>query len=154
MTNQDAGRPIVVAVDGSGSARRATRWAAAEAVRRGRVLLIVHAYEWPVPYGPSFVVPETMYETVRDAATKIVRDAHADAEEAAPGLRCETEIVRGTAIPALLKISEQAAMLVLGSRGLGGFTGLLAGSVTVALAAHGHCPVAVIREEPPSDGPV
>lgn len=155
MTSQDAGKPIVVAVDGSESALRATRWAAAEAIRRGRALRIVHAYEWPLAYGPTFVAPDTLYDAVRDGAADVMRDAVAAATDAAPGLRYESEIFRGPTVPVLRTVSGQAALLVLGSRGLGGFTGLLAGSVTVALAAHGLCPIAVIRgEEPPRDGPV
>lgn len=147
-------KPVVVAVDGSESALRATRWAADEARRRGRALRIVHAYQWPPIGGPTFVLPETELESVRAAAEAVVRDALVTVADDAPGLRCETEIVVGGAVPALRSESERAALLVLGSRGLGGFTGLLTGSVTVALAAHGRCPVAVIRDEPPAVGPV
>jgi nucleotide-binding universal stress UspA family protein len=69
-----------------------------------------------------------------------------------PGLDPETETVRGTPVAVLRDVSKGASLLVLGSRGLGGFTGLLAGSVAVALAAHGHCPVAVIRGDDSAPG--
>lgn len=155
MTSQDAGKPIVVAVDGSESALRATRWAAVEASRRGRALRVVHVYQWPVPaYGPTFTVPESMYEAMSAAAAQVVAEAVAAATETAPGLRCESETFRGQTVPVLRTVSGGAALLVMGSRGHGGFAGLLAGSVTVAMAAHGLCPVAVIRGEEPPDGPV
>jgi nucleotide-binding universal stress UspA family protein len=147
-------KPVVVAVDGSESALRATRWAAEEAARRGRALRIVHAYQWPPVAGPTLASFETGFEAVRATAETVVRDALAAVADGASGLRCETEVVLGGTVPTLRSESERAALLVLGSRGLGGFSGLLAGSVTVALAAHGHCPVAVIRDEPPAEGPV
>jgi nucleotide-binding universal stress UspA family protein len=153
MSSRETGNPIVVAVDGSESALWATRWAAEEASRRGRTLRIMHAYEWPPGYGPTFVEPESAYRAVRYAGEAVLHAASAAAREVIGGLRIETELVEGRTSRHLLAASERAAMLVLGSRGLGGFTGLLAGSVTTALAAHGHCPVAVIRDEPPSAGP-
>lgn len=146
-------KPVVVAVDGSESALRATRWAAEEAIRRGRALRIVHAYQWPPVAGPTLASFETGFEAVRAAAETVARDALVAVTDV-EGLRCETEVVLGGTVPTLRSVSERAALLVLGSRGRGGFTGLLTGSVTVALAAHGHCPVAVIREEPPAEGPV
>jgi nucleotide-binding universal stress UspA family protein len=91
-------------------------------------------------------------EAVRAAAEAVVRDALVAARDTVS--ECATEIILGSPVPMLRSFSEQAALLVLGSRGLGGFTGLLAGSVTVALTAHAHCPVAVIRDEPPAEGPV
>lgn len=145
-------KPVVVAVDGSESALRATRWAADEARRRGRALRIVHAYQWPPVGGPTFALFETGLDAVRVAAEAVVREALATVADS--GLRCETEVILGSPVQMLRSESERAALLVLGSRGRGGFSGLLAGSVTVALAAHGHCPVAVIRDEPQADGPV
>jgi nucleotide-binding universal stress UspA family protein len=148
-------RPIVVAVDGSDSALRAARWAAAQARRRGQGLRIVHTYEWPPVYGLAFTEPATMHDAVSASAADIVREAVSAVSDVDPELRPETETVRGAPISVLREVSKQASLLVLGSRGLGGFTGLLAGSVAVALAAHGHCPVAVIRGgEPQPDGAV
>src|SRR5207244_3050778 len=75
--------------------------------------------------------------------------------EVAPGLDVTTELHCGPAGLVLRDGSPRAALLVLGSRGRGGFTGLLAGSVAVTLAAHGHCPIVVVRGgEPEPDGPV
>jgi nucleotide-binding universal stress UspA family protein len=148
-------KPIIVAVDGSDSALDAVRWAAAEAVRRDRRLRVVHAYEWPLPpYGPRFVEPTILRETAVAMGVKRLREAAVAVEETAPGLRIEAELRRGAPIPVLRDVSGQGCLLVLGSRGLGGFTGLLAGSVAVALAAHGGCPLVVVRgAEQPADAP-
>ncbi|HEU5470806.1 MAG TPA: universal stress protein [Actinophytocola sp.] len=156
MSINDKLRPVVVAVDGSDSAVRAARWAAAEARRRGRVLRVVHADEWPLPtYGPVFVKPKLLQAAVQTAAATVLRDAAAAVGEAEPQVRCETQALSGPAVAVLREVSRHAALLVLGSRGLGGFTGLLVGSVAVALAAHGYCPVVVVRgAEPAADGPV
>jgi nucleotide-binding universal stress UspA family protein len=150
MTSNTNLKPIVVAVDGSDSALRATRWAAEQATRRARQLRVVHAYQWPLPpYGPVFADATPLYDTVQNAAATVLRDAVVAAQHAAPELPVESELLRGPTAPVLRTISEQASLLVLGSRGLGGFTGLLAGSIAVALAAHGHCPVVVIPAEQP-----
>lgn len=156
MTTMDSSKPIVVAVDGSASALDATRWAAAEAHRRGQHLQVVHSYDWPLPgYGPMYTDPTPLYEAVERSAASLVREAVAVAKVAFPSLAVESTTIRGMTVPALREVSERASLLVLGSRGRGGFIGLLAGSVSVALAAHGHCPVAVIRgAEPKPDAPV
>ena len=96
-----------------------------------------------------------MREAAERIGSKKVRRAVALAKQTAPGLPVETELVLGTAAPVLRKLSEQACLIVVGSRGLGGFTGLIAGSVAVALAAHAHCPVVVVRgKEPDPDAPI
>jgi nucleotide-binding universal stress UspA family protein len=155
MTGSQRTKPIVVAVDGSESAQHAARWAAAHAARHGRRLRVVHAYEWPPAYGPVFVDADARHDAARTSSAEVVRAALAAVAQAAPQLRPETLTGRGPVIQFLREVSQAAALLVLGSRGLGGFAGLLSGSVAVALAAHGHCPVAVVRgpaQEP--DGPV
>lgn len=156
MNSSNKMKPIVVAVDGSESALRAVRWAAREAAQRERQLRIVHTYEWPMPhYGPLMSELDNLNEIVRNGAATVIRAAVAAAGEAAPGLPVVSETLRGRVVPVLRTVSEQASLLVLGSRGLGGFTGLLAGSAAVALAAHGHCPVAVVRGgDPDPQAPV
>lgn len=154
MSINDSTNPIVVAVDGSDPAMRAAGWAAAEARRRGRRLRIVHTYEWPPRvYGPAIVDGADLLAALETAAATAVRDAAAAV--AGSGVDAETEVLRGPVVRVLTEVSEHAALLVLGSRGLGGFAGLLAGSVAVALAAHAHCPVVVVRGvEPDPGGPV
>jgi nucleotide-binding universal stress UspA family protein len=156
MNSWENVKPIAVAVDGSDDALAAVRWAAAEAVRRGRRLRVMHAYEWPLPaYGPGFGRLEILREAAERIGIKKVRHAVTLAKQVAPGLAVETELVLGSAARVLQKLSEQACLIVTGSRGLGGFTGLIAGSVAVALAAHAHCPVVVVRgTEPDPHGPI
>jgi nucleotide-binding universal stress UspA family protein len=152
-------KPIVVGIDGSDSALRAARWAAVRAVRRGQPLRLVHVYEIPIGYAPGVVAPAAVREALRDQGWLWVRDARDAATEVAPGLEPELRVVRGTTASTLIEESRTAALVVLGTRGLGGFTGLLIGSVSVALAGHAHCPVVAVRGrhedlEPPADGPV
>jgi nucleotide-binding universal stress UspA family protein len=153
MNSSDNTTPILVAIDGSESALHAAHWAAAEAIRRGCGLRIVHAYDWPLPhYGPAVVDPAVLRDAVQSTANTTLATAVTAIAEAAPELPVEAETVRGPAVTALLKLSRRAELLVLGSRGLGGFTGLLVGSVAIELVAHGHCPVVVVRGEPPVQG--
>jgi nucleotide-binding universal stress UspA family protein len=156
MSISDPTRPIVVAVDGSDSALDATRWAAGEAQRRGRGLRIVHTYAWPLPaYRPGFADMTALHDAIQENAATVLRDAETAVADVAPGLHPETEASPGSVTPVLREISAHAALLVLGSRGLGGFTGLLVGSVAVALAAHALCPVVVVRgSEHDRGGPV
>lgn len=155
MNSTENVTPIVVAVDGSDSAHQAARWAATQAARRGRRLRFVHAYEFPLEYDAVLVDRMTLHDAVRRTATDVVQKAMATIEPASPDLPIESATLHGPAAATLRDASRDASLLVLGSRGLGGFTGLLAGSVTVALAAHGHCPVAIIRgEEAAPEAPV
>ncbi|HEX6360351.1 universal stress protein [Actinophytocola sp.] len=143
--------PVVVGVDGSESALHAVRWAADEAARRGAVLRLVHAVEIPTGYPPGFVDSDAL----RAALAEQGRSWLEQARQAAPGLATEVVEVKAAAVPALVKESTHAALVVLGSRGLGGFTGLLLGSTAVELAAHAHCPVVTVRgTDNGHDGPV
>jgi nucleotide-binding universal stress UspA family protein len=82
---------------------------------------------------------------VRDGAARHLAAAAATALVTAPDLAVEQVLVEGFPTPALQAESADAALVVLGDRGLGGFTGLLLGSVAVSLAAHAACPVVVVR---------
>ncbi|EHR50979.1 universal stress protein UspA-like protein [Saccharomonospora marina XMU15] len=151
---------IVAAVDGSASALNAAVWAAAEAEHRGDTLRLVHTYAVPERGYPGFLAtfPEVR-EGMREQGGQWLREAESAVREAAPGVEVETELLEGETVAALLAESRQARMMVLGSRGLGGFTGMLVGSVAVALAAHGISPVVVVRgrrveDPPPTEGPV
>lgn len=151
MNSPDNAMPILVAIDGSESALHAARWAAAEASQRGRGLTIVHAYHWPLPhYGPAVVDPAVLHDALLSTANSNLAAAVAAVAEATPELPVAAEVVRGPVVTALLGRTRRAELLVLGSRGLGGFTGLLVGSVAVELVAHGHCPVVVVRGDTPA----
>ncbi|MEV4211586.1 universal stress protein [Micromonospora sp. NPDC049662] len=144
---------VVVGVDGSQPSLRAVRLAAAEAVRRHRPLRVVHGFIWPllrVPVAPPSGAPPGV--GLRERAQELV--AAAVAEATTPGLTVSGEIIDGEAAAVLVGESPTAALIVLGDRGLGGFSGLVVGSVAVQVSAYADCPVLVARGEQRPDGPV
>ncbi|MEV4050021.1 universal stress protein [Amycolatopsis sp. NPDC049688] len=151
-----SGSELVVGVDGSAGALAAVRWAARVARERRLGLRLVHALpELPAPY-PRI---DPTYEELLEAAGKQGRVLLAEARDAASGIDAETVLRPERAVDALVAESGDAAMLVLGTPGLRPVGRILFGSVTVALTAHAHCPVALIRphageDEPPAEGPV
>jgi nucleotide-binding universal stress UspA family protein len=148
-------QPVVVGVDGSGPALAATRWAAREAERRRVGLRLVKAYRGRPPGQIRAARPDLDYrEVMLEGARAAVSEAATVAAEAAPGIDVVEEVVDGRTIPVLVAESQHAGMIVVGKRGLGGYGGLLVGSVAVALATHACCPVVVRGERPSADGPV
>ncbi|UWZ34156.1 universal stress protein [Dactylosporangium roseum] len=149
------GTTVIVGVDGSPDSLRAVDWAAADALRRHRPLRIVHAFLWPAVYPPpALPVPPQLYEqTMREAAQQILDEAVTRARTVAPALDVGTDMPIQQAAAALVAASRHAATVVVGNRGLGGFTGLLLGSVGVELAAHAACPVVVVRHTDRPPGP-
>jgi len=147
-------RTVVVGVDGSESALEAVRWAAREAVRRRATLRLVNACDWP--RGTLVGDPglgHRYHSVLVDAARSQVAAAATVAREAAADVVAEEQVVIGFPIPVLRSEARRAELVVLGSRGLGGVTGLLVGSVAVALAAHADCPVVVVRDAMPDHDP-
>ena len=145
---------IVVGYDGSVEAGRAVRWAARQAELRKSVLHVVHCSLWPLltrDLGPVEGIADSGLQHYAEA----VRDEGlAHATEAAPGLDVRSGLRYGWPADNLRQASAGAGMLVVGSRGIGGFIGLLVGSVSLELAATASCPVAVIRSDDHPDGPV
>ncbi|GAB3696839.1 universal stress protein [Saccharopolyspora tripterygii] len=140
---------VVVGVDGSAVARNAAAWAAREAVRRGCGLRIVYA-------DPTEHPGE---EHVREPVARALSDAVGQASAEQPDLQVTTAALPGPPERVLVAESAAAELLVVGDRGFGGFTGLLAGAVAVKVAAHALGSVAVVPDvgEPPtfpSAGPV
>lgn len=156
MTSNVVGRHIVAAVDGSPSALDAVRWAADEAARRGLELRLLHAVSVAaIAYGGAYAWPKDYFDAMRQAGHDYLADAASKAQQLHPDLSVTTELIEGGPIPVLVDASEHAALLVLGSRGLGGFTGILTGSTAIATIARAHCPVTVVRgEQPDAKGPV
>jgi len=145
--------PVVVGVDGSSSALDAVRWAAREAARRGTPLQLISAFSWHDArhIGDHGHYREVMLRRTREA----VSEAAETAAEAAPGVEVTERVVDGFPVPRLVAASRHAGLVVIGDRGLGGFSSLLVGSVAIGLAAHAECPVVVVRGERPSEnGPV
>ena len=140
------GRPVVVGVDGSEASLAAVDWAVGEAVARQSLLRVVHAFIWPlfphVPLGPSPYGPPD--GGLRAVAERVVDESVKRATNGAPGLSVVGELIAGAPEPVMLTEANNAQLVVVASRGLGGFTGLLVGSVSSHLAAHAACPVVVI----------
>ncbi|WP_326822544.1 universal stress protein [Streptosporangium sp. NBC_01756] len=135
---------VLVGTDGSKPAATAVKWAAEDAVRRHRALRVVHvceAWAYDVPY---LQVPEAP-EGVSRSCEEILDAAAGFARARAPGLEVTTTLISGRIIETLLQESERAVQVVVGSRGLGGFTGMLVGSVGMGLAGHTACPLVVVR---------
>jgi nucleotide-binding universal stress UspA family protein len=144
-------RPVLVGVDGSASAQAALAWAAAEATYRHCPLHIVHTFSWPIiadPFGIDLTEPTN--DSRRATAGWILGEATNQARAAAPDVRVTAELFTGAAAPTLLSQAHVAQLVVVGSRGLGGFRGLLLGSVSGTVAAHARCPVIVVH--PHRDG--
>lgn len=132
---------VVVGVDGSGGSDPAVRLAAEEAARRKVPLQVLHAAH---PAEHDALRPADDYA----AAHAVVERAAASALATAPSLDVEKTVVRATPIGALLDVSADAGLTVVGSRGLGPVSGLLVGSVGLALAARSRGPVLIARDEP------
>lgn len=136
---------IVVGVDGSEHARRAVAWAVQEARLRGADLELAYAVNdrdlpaWPATH----VVPS--HEELADAGRELLDEALQEVE----GSGVEAVATSGSGSPTrrLCEAAEGAYLLVVGARGLGGFTGLLMGSVSQQVVAHSPCPVVVVVPE-------
>jgi nucleotide-binding universal stress UspA family protein len=132
---------IVVGVDGSPGAEEALDYAVREAKEKGAALRIVSAWHVPtMAYAGGMAAPLDP-ETFREGAEAAARDAAARASDA----QLETVVEEGQAADVLLEAAKDADLLVVGSRGLGGFTGLLLGSVSQQVAHYAHCPVVIVR---------
>nr|WP_042178549.1 universal stress protein [Kibdelosporangium sp. MJ126-NF4]CEL13254.1 Universal stress protein family [Kibdelosporangium sp. MJ126-NF4]CTQ98946.1 Universal stress protein family [Kibdelosporangium sp. MJ126-NF4] len=139
-------KSIVVGIDGSDSAMNAVRWAAREAVSRGLPLRLVHACMVIDAHAPV-ALPTSVEDGLARQGSEWLQAAERVATEAEPTVDASVHFGRGSAAELLIEESGSAELVVLGSRGLGGFAGLLVGSVAVALSAHGHCPIVVLHGE-------
>ncbi|GAA4208825.1 universal stress protein [Streptosporangium oxazolinicum] len=138
---------VVVGVDGSFPADGAVEWAVDDAVRRGCALRIVHVCE-PWPGDIPLQTPPGFRDSVTEYGQGVLERAAVLARERAPHLEVDTLLEAGGVIGVLRREAEDAEQVVLGSRGLGGFAGLLLGSVSLALAGHVEAPVVVVRGVP------
>ncbi|MET8910447.1 universal stress protein [Micromonospora sp. NPDC004551] len=152
------GDEILVGYDGSADATVALNWALDEAGRSGRPVRLAYVFEWLTVagwIGPGVAPGVWPDETARRQVEDLVRRAAADAADDRPGLTVHGEVFDGPPALVLQERSVEAGMLVLGSRGHGGFAGLLTGSTAVSVTAHAHCPVIVVRDgRPVTSGPV
>ncbi|MFF2075977.1 universal stress protein [Kitasatospora sp. NPDC058162] len=140
---------VVAGVDGSPESTAAAQWAAEEAGRRGASLRLVHAWPWltdgVAAYAEPDDLPAAAQRTLAEAA-EAVRRGH-------PELAVHTDAVLDSPVDGLVAAAAEAELLVLGSRGRGGFAGLLLGSVSMAVAGRSGTPVVVVRETGQGDRP-
>ena len=139
---------IVVGVDGSAASAAALRWALAEARLRGLRLVAIHAFATPMVSTTSQALHlmETDFAAYRAAGAETLERSLADAAADSADVDVERRVVEGPPAPALLDAADEADLLVVGSRGHGGFAGLLLGSVSEQCAHHSPCPVVIVRE--------
>jgi nucleotide-binding universal stress UspA family protein len=141
---------IVVAVDGSPASNAAACWAARDAAMRNIALTVVHAVVTPTVAWPPVPYPASLAVTLEDEGKRAIMDAVKIAEDAMPADRKVTinrELVYSTPALALIKMSDEAEMIVVGSSGRGLLARGVLGSVSSTVVRHANCPVAVIRDE-------
>ncbi|MEO7268745.1 MAG: universal stress protein [Knoellia sp.] len=146
------GCPVVVGVDGSASSKEALLFAAATADRARADLVVLSAWARPSPE-PWMPAPndadgrrdEAVAAVELEAAGRLVREAVSLVQEKYPDVATTQRVRQGRAVDALIEQSARAGLLVVGSRGRGGFAGLMLGSVSRAVLRQAEVPVAVVR---------
>jgi nucleotide-binding universal stress UspA family protein len=141
---------IMAGTDGSDRSLQAVEWAAREAALRGAALRIVSVPALPPLMSwqrTSQGTPDAVAVALRDSCEQALATAAARAAEVEPGLSVATARLSGRPADALADAAEDAAMLVVGSRGAGGFAALVLGSVSRYVATTAQVPVVVAREE-------
>jgi nucleotide-binding universal stress UspA family protein len=141
---------IIVGVDGSPSSRRALAWALDEAVSRGASVAVLYAYanlQTAFPYTIEELIDEMpTYKIIEEAGHRLIEDMLNDVGVPA-GVRVEAVVVEGPPANALVQRSTDTDLIVVGSRGHGGFGELLMGSVSHQTALHARCPVTIVPHE-------
>jgi nucleotide-binding universal stress UspA family protein len=138
---------IVVGVDGSASADEALRWAVRQAELSGGTVAALLAWQYPVAVTGLGLAPIVMYDdsSFHERAEKVLAEAIARAVDPASDVPVHPRAVFGPPAQVLLDAAGDADLLVVGSRGHGGFAGTLLGSVSQNCVHHARCPVVVIR---------
>jgi len=148
------GGRIVVGVDGSAHARQALHFALAEAALRDARVDVVGSWAVP-PLAATGVGMIPAFDLLRaelgDSASEVLTRELADAADAAAGVEVEQRVAQGDAAAVLVEAAVGAELLVVGSRGRGGVTGTVLGSVSRACLHHAPCPVAVVHDAGPTE---
>lgn len=144
MVSSQQPNKIVIGVDGSPSSEQALRWAAQQAQLSGAELHAVTSWVPPTAYGWGPVAVD--YDWA-DNARSILQRALEEVLDKTDAARVRRHVVEGHPARALLDAAADADLLVVGSRGHGGFSGMLLGSVSQHVIAHAPCPVVVIRPD-------
>jgi nucleotide-binding universal stress UspA family protein len=134
---------IIVGVDGSDHAMRALRWALGEAHARDATLVVAHVAAGPPPTASALAPPGPTVAELEELGRHLVVDEILAGVDTA-GVTVEPVAVAGHPAEELCSLAEGADLLVVGERGLGGFGGLLLGSVSQQVVAHASCPVVVV----------
>jgi nucleotide-binding universal stress UspA family protein len=142
-SDSGAARRIVVGIDGSAPSAAAADWAARQAEFTGSALEAVIVWQWPMSYGFAMPLasdfdPAAEARKVLDAAVGNLRKTH-------PQVEIRSSVLEGFPAQVLVEASNDADLLVVGSRGHGEFAGLLIGSVSEYAVTRAHCPVLVMR---------
>lgn len=136
---------IVVGVDGSEYSLAALEFAAKEAACREARLLVVTA--WDMPANALLImgaIPDFLERVMQDAQD-VAQEAASRARELEPSVQCEVRVVQGHPARVLLDEAEEAILVVVGSRGRGGFASLILGSVSQEVVLHAPCSVTVVK---------
>ncbi|MEU5872157.1 universal stress protein [Glycomyces sp. NPDC047369] len=143
MSNRKQEHGIVVGVDGSDASRKALEWTLEYAAAMGLSVTAVHAWQIPFNYGTAAMVlpAQEFAEEARRSLEKTVEEVAG----AWPQVHVERLVKEGHPAKALLEVADEAPMLVVGSRGHGGFVGAVIGSVSQYCVTHARCPVLVVR---------
>jgi nucleotide-binding universal stress UspA family protein len=144
---------IVVAVDGAPPSEATVQWAAREADRRGIRLSVVHVLEWD-GYNGRYDYSGAYFDMARKLAETVTATAADIACRIAPAVEVTQATLVGHPAARLLEAAKGAELLVVGSRGHGGFAELMLGSVSQRVATHAPCPVVVVRGRSAAAGPV
>lgn len=136
---------VIIGIDGSPQSVLALGWACRRAQTCGDLVraicvwsLTASGEDWMMQTGAKALGQRRAERVLREAVEAVRRDH--------PAAEVETLVVEGSAAHVLIEMSAGADMLVVGSRGLGGFSGLLLGSVSQQCVHHAHCPVTVVRQ--------
>ena len=137
-------KQVVVGVDGSEHSKRAVQRASDEASKHGAELLVVST--WPTPLGTRLAAPpaEVSDQLAQDTEA-MLRKTLSETLGDSPQVPVNTTVTQGYPAQVLIELSDGADLLVVGSRGLGGFAGLLLGSVSQHVTTNARCTVAVVR---------
>lgn len=136
---------IVVGVDGSAQARRAVRLAVEEARLRSGDLAVLYCVPEPSLLVDPVIMPQPPRADLQAAGFRVIEETLANVDLG--GARVQRIVEFGGAARALCEVAKGADLLVVGSRGRGGFRGLLLGSVAQQVAAHAPCPVMIVVPE-------
>ncbi|MGO9103827.1 MAG: universal stress protein [Mycobacterium sp.] len=144
---------IVVGIDGSNAAKVAIHWAAHEAAMLNVPLTLVNVVNLILSGWQNAPVPVMLDRLQKERGLRLVENAERVARECVEADRpveVRSEVLVSPTVPALVDLSNEAHMIVVGCRGRGAFNRVLLGSVSNGLVQHAHCPVAVIHDEDPA----